>query len=53
MGHISLALSGHGVQLELVRVSGHNMIFIWLPIYCAYLNYNVWLFVHPRCWVFY
>ena len=33
----------HRVQLGFWYWRGHNICFLWLPIYCAYLNFRVWV----------
>ena len=42
-GHVSLSLRGHNVQLEFCCVKGQKIFFMWLPIYCAYLNFSFWV----------
>ena len=40
-GQVSLSLRWHRVQLGFGCVRGQNMFFLWLPMYCAYLNFRV------------
>ena len=40
-GHVSLSFLWQSVQLGLGCVRGQNILFLWLPIYWAYRNFNV------------
>ena len=42
-GHVSLSLRWHNVQLGSWCVRGQKIFFLWLPIYCAYLDFSVWV----------
>ena len=42
-GHVSLSLLWHSVQLGFWCVCGQKIFFLWLPMYCAYLNFKVWV----------
>jgi hypothetical protein len=42
-GHASPSLRWHSVQMGCLCVRGHNMVFKWLPMYCAYRNLSVWV----------
>ena len=42
-GHVSRSFLWHSVQLGFWCVRGHNMAFTRLPMYWAYLNFNVWV----------
>jgi hypothetical protein len=42
-GQVSLSFFWHSVQLGFWNWRGHNICFLWLPIYCAYLNFRVWV----------
>ena len=42
-GHVSMSLRWHSVQLGFWCVRGKKMVFLWLPLYCAYPNFSVWL----------
>jgi hypothetical protein len=42
-GATSLSFLWHSVQLGFWCVRGHNIFFLWLPIYWAYWNFSVWV----------
>ena len=52
-GHVSLSLLLHSVQLGFWYERGQNMFFLWVPMYCAYLNFIVWVIcVSGTCLLF-
>lgn len=40
-GHISLTCLLHSVKLGLVCVCGQIKLVLWLPMYCANMNFNI------------
>ena len=42
-GHVSHLFLWHRVHLAFWCVRGHNMFLLWLPMYWAYMNFNVWV----------
>ena len=42
-GHVSLSLRWYSVQLGFWCVRDHKTFFLWLPMYYAYWNFNVWV----------
>ena len=46
-GHVSRSFLWHNVQLGFWCARGQNMSFLWLPMYWANLNFNIWVI-----WVF-
>ena len=52
-GHVSLSFLWHSVQLGFWYWRGQNICFLWLPMYCAYLNFRVWVIcVSGTCLLF-
>ena len=41
--HVSMSLWWHNVQLGFWCVRDQQILFMWFPMYCAYLNFSVWV----------
>ena len=41
--HMSMSLRWHSIQLGFRCLRGQKIFYMWLPMYCAYQNFSVWV----------